>query len=402
MFTSLFSLILLLLLVGVEIEGAPLPGALALSSLLYLTTLGLILFQNLLMRGRVGPRGKGRLLLLAQAELLLYFFLSHVVLRLDLPYDLAQVAIALLLYFGGLYLFYRTISPTHKRQAALQLRFLLPFCLPFLLYDAAVEWFPPSVGLLLLLLLLLLFPAIVVRLWGCRPLDPSPLRDRLEQLCIRLNYRCAGLMTWKVMANAHTAAMIGIVPRMRYILFTDRLLRSLQPEEVEAVLAHEVGHSQRGHLLFYPMIFVGLAVSLGLYALYLAPHVESWIRNLPFAVTLSLLPYLLILLLYFRLLFGYLSRNLEREADLHIYKANLTTGAMIGALNRIAMATGMSHHTPSWHHYSIAERIEFLSQTALDPDRIASHHRKVRRMIWGYLGILFLATLALVLPLFIA
>lgn len=412
MFSLLFSLLLLLLMVGFgsEIERHPFPHSLLLGLCPYLATLALIVGQNWCVGRHLRGRGKERLLLLAQGELLLSLFYSllHAKRLYQTAGETVVTAIALALYFLGLYLFYATISTGSRRNALLPIRFLIPFCLPFLFYTLLVDWFSFSNSLLLLSSpLLLLFPTLAVRLWGCRPMAAGPLRDRLEGVCERLHYRCAGILTWPPLRRAHTAGMIGLLPRSRYILFTEGLLRTLQPEEVEAVLAHEIGHSQRGHLLFYPILFLGLVVLLGLYAAHASQPVHQFILQAaarhptdlwkigePLLLFVS---YTLLLLLYIRLLFGYLSRNLEREADLHVYQAGLPTSAMIGALNRIAMTSGVSHHHPSWHHYSIADRIDFLHRCAVDPTLIARHHRKVKRMIWSYLGILILATLLLVL-----
>jgi hypothetical protein len=53
---------------------------------------------------------------------------------------------------------------------------------------------------------------------------------------------------------------MGIVPRYRYILVTDALMSALSTEELESVLAHEMGHARYFHLLFYVLFFVGFMV----------------------------------------------------------------------------------------------------------------------------------------------
>src|SRR5690606_15497103 len=85
-------------------------------------------------------------------------------------------------------------------------------------------------------------PSIVQKIWRCKPLSDLSLLERLEKFCQRAKFKHAGMKMWTVMNRAHTAAIVGVVPRFRYVMFTQKLLHYLTPDEVEAVLAHEIGH----------------------------------------------------------------------------------------------------------------------------------------------------------------
>ena len=54
-----------------------------------------------------------------------------------------------------------------------------------------------------------------------------------------------------------TAGIMGLVRKFRYILVTKALLHYLSPEELDAVIAHEIGHVKKYHLFFYLMFFTG-------------------------------------------------------------------------------------------------------------------------------------------------
>src|SRR6185437_8635259 len=59
------------------------------------------------------------------------------------------------------------------------------------------------------------------------------------------------------------AMVIGIVPWVRYVVFTDRLLEDFTPEEIEAVFGHEIGHIRHHHMLYYLGFLTASVIVLG-------------------------------------------------------------------------------------------------------------------------------------------
>jgi tetratricopeptide (TPR) repeat protein len=94
---------------------------------------------------------------------------------------------------------------------------------------------------------------------------------------------------------------------------------------------------------------------------------------------------ILLVLLYFRLLFGLYLRNFERQADLYSLESLGTAEGLIRSLKKVAALSGQSERLPSWHHGSIAERITFLRQAMLNPSLVKKHHRRVRWLLAVYL-----------------
>jgi STE24 endopeptidase len=246
---------------------------------------------------------------------------------------------------------------------------------------------------------LVCLPPLIIRVWRCKPLEDTALKVRLEDLCTKAHFKHAGIKTWTVMNNSLTAAIIGILPRMRYVMFTKRLLRELSPEEIEAILAHEIGHSYRRHLLLFPLIIFGALVILWILSGIFSEPFNAWflLQSQLHPSSLWELAYYLsiylccaiVVALYFRYVFGLFSRLFERQADLHGFELHLDPQHMINALNYVAIATGHTHDHPNWHHYSIRERIDFLKAAQQHPQVIATHHRRTRRYFIGYLILLF-------------
>lgn len=334
-------------------------------------------------------------------------------LLINLPFQTVSAIIAISFYLVGLWVFHFTSTKLKVypagRQATRQIRLLTPFIVPFLLLSTLVDivlWFPsylvPKIikinesfaqttllaGLsgLFFLALLLFFPYLIQKIWQCKPLQEtdSSLAKRLQLICERAQFKQSGIKTWTIMNDSLTAGIIGILPRCRYVIFSKKLLHILSPEAIEAVLAHEIGHNHRKHLLLYPFIIVGMALLLSAFQL------EK--RDISPLFTFSI--YTAVIMIYLRLVLGFFSRIFERQADLHVYELAIPPEAMIEALEDVSAASGNIHKMPNWHHYSIQERIDFLKQTMLKPQLIEQHHAYVKKCFGIYL--IFLALLSII------
>jgi tetratricopeptide (TPR) repeat protein len=192
-----------------------------------------------------------------------------------------------------------------------------------------------------------------------------------------------------------TAGVMGLVSRFRYILVTRSLLDLLAPAEIDAVIAHEIGHIQKRHLLFYLFFFMGyMLVSFALfdlivYAIIYVNPAAAFFDRMGFDQTtvisvLFSLVIILIFLIYFRFIFGYFMRNFERQADLHVYTILCNAQPLINTLKKIAMTSRQSADKPNWHHFSIRDRIDYLKKCESDRSWISRHNQKVKRSILVY------------------
>jgi tetratricopeptide (TPR) repeat protein len=185
---------------------------------------------------------------------------------------------------------------------------------------------------------------------------------------------------------------MGIIPRLRYILITDSLMEILSLEELKAVLAHEAGHAKYRHMIFYVIFMIGyMFLSFGLFDLftYLLASQPYFIKTLeegrPYALNtfymaLSI-PIFLSMFIYFRFLLGFFMRNFERQADLYSAVVMGSPFPTINSLEKIALYSGKIRNLPSWHHFSIRERVECLLATIKTPDLIRRHNRFLIRSI---------------------
>ena len=101
------------------------------------------------------------------------------------------------------------------------------------------------------LLILFIYPTWIAPLFNkFSPLDDAPLKARIESLLERCGFAAGGLqvMDGSKRSNHGNAYFTGFGKTKR-IVFFDTLLARLQPAEIEAVLAHELGHFKHHHVI---------------------------------------------------------------------------------------------------------------------------------------------------------
>ncbi len=177
--------------------------------------------------------------------------------------------------------------------------------------------------------LVLLMPLLLKPLLGLEPMPAGPVRARLEALAKRLNFRCADFLLWPTHGASVNAMIAGLIPRVRYVVFTDRILEELTPDELDAVLGHEIGHAKHGHIWLYAgFLTLSLSVIAAL-VLFTAqqidasgaldrPEYKAWLDEYK---TWLALPPVVLVAGYLFVVFGALSRRCERQADVFGCKA---------------------------------------------------------------------------------
>jgi len=304
-----------------------------------------------------------------------------------------------------------------------QISFSIPVVLPWLLISGAsdiLQALPfelpqklletPTGQILFFLFFLLavalMGPAMIQKFWRCRPLEPGPVRQRIENLSRRAGFTFANIVYWPILGGRMiTAGVMGLIRPFRYLMITEALLEYLSPEEVDAVVAHEIGHVRKKHLQFYLFFFAGyMLISYTLFDLILIailyipqlyPLMEQAQGRQSTATSAFFsLGTICSFLIYFRYIFGYFMRNFERQADAFVFTLFNSSLPLVTTLEKIAMTSGQPANKPNWHHFSITERIHFLRKCESDRTWISRQDKKIRRSIAIYLiGILLIGAL---------
>jgi len=245
-------------------------------------------------------------------------------------------------------------------------------------------------------------PLLIQKLWGCTSLEHGLTRERIESLCKRAGLNYADILKWELFGGSMiTAGVMGLVGKFRYILVTPAMINLLHSDEIDAVIAHEIGHVQKKHIHFYLFFFAGYIACVYaffepflLLTYFLMPLVEalSFTGMEPetaIALFFSLI-LILLFLLYFRYVFGFFMRNFERQADIHVYSLMDDATSLIATFFKISRFSRQPAEKPNWHHFSISQRINFLNQCEMDRSLINRHNSKIRKMIFGYVLVILL------------
>jgi STE24 endopeptidase len=193
----------------------------------------------------------------------------------------------------------------------------------------------------LFILLAQLAPVVLFPIfYKFEPLDNEDLRRRLVILSERAGTRVRGVYRWKLSEKSKkaNAALTGLGATRRIIL-ADTLLDNYTPEEIEAVLAHELGHHVHRHIL--KSIFVQAGITLfGFWAANWVLHYSvdqhmfeelSDFANLPLLALVSVvLSFLLMPAL------NAFSRFNERQADRYAFESIASVQPFISSMNKLA------------------------------------------------------------------
>ncbi len=101
------------------------------------------------------------------------------------------------------------------------------------------------------LLLLLIYPTFIAPLFNkFEPLEDATLKERVTALMYRCGFKAKGLFVMDgSKRSAHANAYFTGFGASKRVVFFDTLLKSLTPGEVDAVLAHELGHFKHKHII---------------------------------------------------------------------------------------------------------------------------------------------------------
>jgi len=125
------------------------------------------------------------------------------------------------------------------------------------------------------LLVLVLYPTVIAPLFNrFSPLPPGAARERIERLLARCGFTASGLFVMDgSKRSGHGNAYFTGFGRAKRVVFFDTLLARLAPDEIEAVLAHELGHFRLRHVV--KRVVWSALLSLGLLA------VLAWLARTP-------------------------------------------------------------------------------------------------------------------------
>jgi STE24 endopeptidase len=219
---------------------------------------------------------------------------------------------------------------------------------------AGTNWWVWGFGLMFAfqLLMMVLYPKLIMPLFNkLTPLPDGELKTRLMALADRTGFKAA---TIEVMdgskRSGHSNAFFTGFGRFRRIVLFDTLIEQLTPEELEAVLAHEVGHYRRGHIP--KTLALSAAIQLGSFAAIAWLARSDWFNPAFHFPAHELAPSFLLfgllsgaVMFWFTPLSNILSRKHEYEADAFARDAVGGSAPLVAALRKLSQKN-LSNLTP--------------------------------------------------------
>jgi STE24 endopeptidase len=216
------------------------------------------------------------------------------------------------------------------------------------------------------------YSSLIVPLFNKQsPLSPGVLRDKIYKLADDLNFDLQSLyvLDGSKRSSKANAYFSGFGKKKRIVLY-DTLIKDLDEDEILAVLAHEIGHYKKKHVLYNMILTIGLT---GLMLFLLSYALNSPLLSGALGIET---PSFHIGLIVFSLLYqpiseftgvgiNYLSRRFEYQAD-NYAKTHISGMYLITALKKLSRKSLSNLNPDKWYefvHYShpnLAKRIKAI------------------------------------------
>jgi len=225
------------------------------------------------------------------------------------------------------------------------------------------------------MLMLVLAPVLILPLFNkFTPLPEGGLRDRLLSLARRTEFRAQSIQVMDGSKRSrHSNAFFTGFGGFRKIVLFDTLIQQLSEPELEAVLAHEIGHYKKKHIPKM-LVFSAITSLIGFYAVAVLARQDWFYRAFGFEpgnIAPALLLFALlsgVITFWFSPLAHWWSRKHEYEADAFAAKVMNEPRSLIGALRKLN-EKNLSNLTPHplysgfyYSHPAMLEREQALAQ----------------------------------------
>lgn len=203
-----------------------------------------------------------------------------------------------------------------------------------------------AVFFLFQLVMVVAYPMFIMPLFNkLEPMEAGELKDRLFALSERTGFKAQTILVMDgSKRSGHSNAFFSGFGRFRRIVLFDTLIEQMDHAQLEAVLAHEIGHYKLGHIP--KMIALSAVTTLGMFALlgWLA-NADWFIQAFAFEANADgqIVPVLLLFMLLSGLLTFWLSPFTSRWSRKHEYEADAFARDAMGTAQPLSEALRKLH-----------------------------------------------------------
>ncbi len=228
-------------------------------------------------------------------------------------------------------------------------------------------WTRVPLMILLFVIILALGPFVVSSALGKANIDPQ-LRRRLIEFARANGVRVRDVHALQGRSEKHGNAFVaGVLPGLKYIFVTDYLIEEMADDELMAIVAHEIGHGKKRHLLiklFLPLVLI--AAIVGIVAL---SHAMGILGESASSIFFLAMPLVMIVSIF--LVQGVLALKMEHAADDYARQV-VGLDPTIRALEKLAEMNMAKRNSGKVfnlfaQHPAIEKRIEHLREKEAEP-----------------------------------
>ena len=241
-----------------------------------------------------------------------------------------------------------------------------------------------------IVMILLLSPIMFSFILPARKMQDFELLDSVMFVAKKAGVRLSSVLVWNTNGRLMNAMAVGVLPSLKTIIVTDKLVTNLTRKEFLAVTMHEVGHHRYWHIPFLWLTVISvLLCSDRLFGHMIT--IETWY------ISLVKLPIVAIVLVM-------VSRQFERQADVYAasyisnsQESKTITPEAAGMMSNVLSTIAHTHHISplrrDFLHGSIASRQSYLNGVIGSPIASLSINRIV---VWMKILIIVSVVLGIV------
>jgi len=213
-------------------------------------------------------------------------------------------------------------------------------------------------------------PILIVPLfYKYSPIKNAALKDRLIKLASKVGFKTKGVYEINISKDTKkaNAALIGLGKQKRIVL-CDTLINSFNEDEAAAVMAHELGHYKKRHILkliLFGGVFIFLTFFITNIAFLKAHDILGYVFLYDFESLVVIYTIYIILNILTLPIHNAFSKKLEKEADLFALEITDNKGAFISTMKKLAEQNladtrpGKFYEILLYDHPPISRRISF-------------------------------------------
>ncbi len=250
----------------------------------------------------------------------------------------------------------------------------------FLLIDFPGTWWLLFAAFFFIFQILVaqLFPSVILPMfYKLKPLTNEALHSRLSALVEKFGYRMSGVFSFDLSRETRkaNAALTGL-GKSRKIIISDTLLENFSNDEIEVVLAHELGHLVKHHMMKGIVVsaitsLIGFFILAQIYSAFAARYYLA-------LHDLEAIPFLAFILAIFGILTmplgNFYSRKIEHEADMFALDNTGMRKEFAQSMRKLGKLNLTPENPPRWietiffSHPSIGARIKSAFPDGLSED----------------------------------